>query len=289
MPTGDIYLKWLLMVLLTLIWGSSFILIKKGLEGFAYMEAATIRMMSAGSMFIIPAFLYFKNIPKNKYWAIFLSALLGMFFPAYLFCHAQEHVQSVVAGLLNCLTPAFAILISVLVYKSRMKSIQIIGLILGLVCAMLLSFERSAGELSFNSYAIYIVLATISYGMNINLMKNHLQEVNSLSVSFVSVSIAGLLSFSIFFLPNVSNYSISEMNWKPFIYLCILGMCGTALAQIFFNRLIQITSPLFAGSVTFLMPLVALMWGILDGEALGIIHFFCIAGIIFSVYLVRKS
>lgn len=282
-------LKWILILALAIIWGSSFILIKKGLEGFGYIEAASLRMMSAGSVFIIPAFFHFNKIPSEKYLAVFLTALLGMFFPAYLFCHAQLKVQSVVAGLLNALTPAFAFLIALLFYNSKFRNIHLVGLLLGLGSAVLLSFERSTGQLSFNTYSLFVVLATLSYGMNINLVKNYLQNVNSLSISFVSVAIAGLLSFIFFFLPNYEAYKITDQNLWPFIYLSILGMLGTALAQVLFNKLIQISTPLYAGSVTFLIPLVALFWGILDGESLGLIHLICIGGILTSVYLIRKS
>ncbi|NOT36986.1 MAG: DMT family transporter [Saprospiraceae bacterium] len=283
------YMKWILIIILGLIWGSSFILIKKGLEGFAYVEAASIRMMAAGVVSIIPAFFHLKRIPKDKYLVVFLTALFGMFFPAYLFCLAQVKVQSVVAGLLNALTPAFAFLIAILFYNTKFKNLHLAGLIIGLCSAILLSLERSSGNISFNSYSLFVVLATLSYGTNINVVKNHLQQVNSLSVSFVSVSIAGFLSFLIFFIPNMSAYAVSSSNIGAFLYLIILGVLGTALAQVLFNKLIQISSTIFAGSVTFLIPLVALIWGIIDGEVIGFSHFICILGILFSVYLIRKS
>ncbi|MCC6815065.1 MAG: DMT family transporter [Saprospiraceae bacterium] len=212
-----------------------------------------------------------------------------MFFPAYLFCLAQERIPSTVAGILNSLTPAFALLISVLFYKFNAKLFHFFGLIIGLISAILLSFERSNFGIDLNSYSLLIVLATLSYGTNINLVKYHLKDINSISISFVSVAMAGILSFLIFYLPNPSRYIISQSNLLPFIFLCTLGIMGTSLAQVLFNRLIEISTPLFAGSVTFLIPIIALGWGIWDGEIIGLYHLACIFGIILSIYLIRKS
>ncbi|MEP7195534.1 MAG: DMT family transporter [Saprospiraceae bacterium] len=283
------FLKWILLAVLSVIWGSSFILIKKGLLGFGFIEAATIRLMSAGILFLFLAIKYFKLIPKDKLIYTFYAALFGMFIPAYLFCLAQEKVASGVAGLLNALTPAFAFVFSILIFKSIYKFSQFAGLLIGLISAMLLAFERSENGIIFNSYALLIMLATLSYGFNINLVKNKLQDVPSLPLSYISVSIAGLMAFLFFCLPRLSHYSFNNTNATPLISLIILGVCGTAIAQVIYYKLIQMTTPLFSSSVTFLIPIVALFWGILDGESLHMVHLFCIMGILVGVYLIRKS
>ncbi|MEZ4893654.1 MAG: DMT family transporter [Saprospiraceae bacterium] len=169
------YTRWVLLVVLSLIWGSSFILIKKGLTGFGYYEAATIRLMSAGLVFLPFAVRNVRKIPREKWGLIVVVSLLGMFIPAYLFCMAQLNVQSAVAAMLNSLTPIFTFLFSVFIFRLAYKINQIIGLILGLASATLLALEHAQGAVSLNMHAGLIVLATIGYGYNINLVKQYWQ------------------------------------------------------------------------------------------------------------------
>lgn len=287
--TQSKYFKLLLLALLALIWGSSFILIKKGLVSFGYIEAATLRMVSAGAVFFIPALRSLTKINTRQFPYVVMAAIFGMFLPAYLFCLAQSHVQSVVAGLLNALTPAFAFIFSVFIFGIKYKWTQILGLVVGLTSAMALAFERSGSEITFNSYAILIVVATVSYGYNINLVKNRLQEVPAMALSYVSVSCAGLLSFFIFMIPNIEHYRINASNLNSFAALLTLGVFGTAIAQVIYYKLIHISNPLFTSSVTFLIPIVAMAWGFVDGEAIHFVHLLCIFGILTGVGLLRKS
>ncbi|MEO6189910.1 MAG: DMT family transporter, partial [Saprospiraceae bacterium] len=193
------------------------------------------------------------------------------------------------AGLLNALTPAFAFIFSIFIFKSKYKRVQIMGLILGLMSALLLAFERSNSVITFNIYALFIVVATASYGYNINLVKNKLQEVPSLALSYSSVSIAGLLAFVFFFIPRMDKFSFDSAHQSSLIALITLGIFGTAIAQVIYYKLIKLTTPLFTSSVTFLIPIAALFWGIWDGEVIHLIHLACIVGILISVALIRKS
>jgi drug/metabolite transporter (DMT)-like permease len=191
--------------------------------------------------------------------------------------------------MLNGLTSPFAFLFSIFIYHIRYKFIQVVGLLLGFVSAMLLTFERTNESLSFNSYALFIVLATISYGLNLNMVKHKLQDIPALALSYLSVSLAGLMAFIFFFIPQWSNFTLEQHQVKPLMALITLGVFGTAVAQVLYYKLIQISSPLFTSSVTFLIPIVALFWGVVDGEKLHIEHLFCIVGILIGVALIRKS
>jgi len=153
METNPSCTKWLYLTLLSLIWGSSFILIKKGLTGFGYFEAATTRLMSAGLVFLPFAVGNLKKLPRDKLGYTLLTATLGMFIPAYLFCLAQVEVQSAVAAMLNGLTPVFTFVFSIIIFKIAFKANQVLGMLLGLACAILLAIERSDSELSFNWHA----------------------------------------------------------------------------------------------------------------------------------------
>ena len=264
--------KWFYLLALSLIWGSSFMLIKKGLTGFGYFEAATLRLVSAGLVFLPFGLVNFRIIPREKIVFVVLAALLGMVLPAYLFCLAQQHVQSSVAGILNALTPVFTFVFSIFIFKISYKSNQMLGLLLGLVCAILLAVERSNTAINFNWHAVLIVLATVLYGLNINVIKNRLGDVPAIALSTVTVSVAGLLAFLLVMLPNLGKYAVSGAQWMPFFALLALGVFGTALAQLLHYKLISQTSALFASSPTYIIPVVAVFWGIFDGESFHFIH-----------------
>jgi drug/metabolite transporter (DMT)-like permease len=281
--------KWVYLILLSLIWGSSFILIKKGLTGFGYFEAATIRLMSAGLAFLPFGMRNFGKIPRDKYGYVLLTASLGMFVPAFLFCLAQVKVQSSVAAMLNGLTPVFTFVFSIFIFRISYQFNQILGLVLGLFCAVMLAVERSSTAISFNWHAGLIMVAAACYGFNINLIKQRLSHIPSVVLSTVTVSIAGLLAFFLAFLPNLGNYHPSQIQWMPLLALMTLGVFGTAIAQMIQYKLIKETSALFASSTTYLIPVVAVCWGILDGEQFQLIHALSIAGILAAVVLIRKG
>ncbi|HNE30215.1 MAG TPA: DMT family transporter [Saprospiraceae bacterium] len=282
-------LKWGYLLVLSLIWGSSFILIKKGLAGFGYVEAATIRLVSAGLLFLPFGIANRRNIPPEKRLYVLLAALLGMVFPAYLFCLAQQQVQSSVAGILNALTPAFTFVFSMLFFHTTYKIRQVVGLLLGLACAIMLALERADSALRFNWYAGLIVLATAFYGLNINLIKNKLGGIPAPTLSTVSVSVAGLLAFLLVLLPNLGHYTVTEASAAPFLALVTLGMLGTALAQLLHYKLISRTSALFGSSPTYIIPVVAVLWGVLDGEPFRLVHALSIGGILLAVILIRRG
>ena len=281
--------NWLILLILSLVWGSSFILIKKGLVGFGFVEAASIRLMAGGAVFLPFGIYHFGKIPRDRWPYVVLITFVGMFIPAFLFCLAQQHVQSAVAGIMNALTPVFTFVFSIFLFKKAYRINHVAGLLLGLVCAVMLVVERSDAAFSLNFYAGLIVLATVCYGLNINLVKNYLSEVSSLALSTVSVSLGGLLSFLFIYLPRHENYAITEERWMPLGALVLLGIMSTALAQLFFYKLIKNTTAIFASSTTYIMPIVAVMWGLLDGEVFHLEHALSIAGILIAVVLIRKE
>lgn len=281
--------KWFYLMLLSLIWGSSFILIKRGLTGFGYFEAATIRLMSAGLAFLPFGVANFRKIPRDRWGYIVLTALLGMFLPAFLFCMAQVKVQSSVAAMLNGLTPVFTFVFSMFIFRVGYKINQVLGLLLGLGCAVLLAVERSSTAISFNWHAGLIIVATLCYGYNINMIKQRLSQIPAVVLSTVTVSLAGLLAFFGAFLPNLGHYHPSQIQWVPLLSLMLLGVMGTAIAQLIQYKLIRETSALFASSTTYIIPVVALGWSLLDGEPFHLVHALSIVGILGAVVLIRKG
>jgi drug/metabolite transporter (DMT)-like permease len=283
------FIKWALLALLTLIWGSSFILIKIGLTGYGFVEAASIRMMAAGATLLPFGLMNAKHVPKDRWKFIILSGAIGMFIPSFLFTLAQSHITSATAGILNGLTPVFTFLFSLFLFNVPFKPLQAAGLILGLLSSIFLVVTRSAVAFEFNIYALLVILATVCYGLNVNISKERLHMLKPVVVATTTVSVAGLLAFCFVFIPRLSHYHIDTSHLTPLVALIGLGMVGTAVAQFLFLQLLSKTSSLFASAVTYTMPIVAIFWGVMDGEAFTIAHVLGIVGILAGVVLIRKG
>lgn len=281
--------KWLYLAVLSLVWGSSFILIKKGLTGFGFIEAATIRLMSAGLVFCPWGFYLLRSIPLKKLLFVFLASLLGMFVPSYLFCISQLHIASSVAGMLNALTPLCTFLVAIFMFKKSFSALQVTGLVVGFIASALLMINTSGTAFSLNPYALFIVLATIGYGFHINFIKNYLADVAPLSIASVSVTMAGLLAFLCVYLPNYEKYYFTEQNFGALICLIILGVAGTAFAQYLHTKLISVSSSLFASTSTYIIPIVAVFWGLYDGEQLTLVHVVSMLGVLVAITLIRRD
>lgn len=281
-----------LLIILTLIWGTSFILIKLGLKVFAPNEVGALRVTAAG-LFLLPAALVrIKELTKDHYWKLFLSGMMGIFIPAFLFATAQTRMDSSVAGMLNTLTPIFTLIVGSVIFKIKFRTLAVIGIMLGFVGAIVLMFARSGGELgSINVFALLIVIACIFYASNLNFIKYKITDLNALTITSTSVllisplAIVYLLAFTDF----TTKLKTVEGAWQACGFVVLLGVMSTAIATFLFNRLVKISTPLFASSVTYLMPIVAVGWGLLDGESLGLGHFIGMAAVIAGVYLANRK
>jgi drug/metabolite transporter (DMT)-like permease len=282
----------ILFIGLTLIWGTSFILIKQGLKVFSPDEVGALRVASA-SIFLMPlAFMKLKELQRHHYFKLFLTGMIGIFIPAFLFATAQTRMDSSVAGIMNTLTPIFTMIISAIVFKIRFKTTAIIGILIGLGGAVILSISRSDGHVgSINLFALLIVLACFFYGSNLNLIKYKIPDLGSLTITSVSLLLTGPLAivYLIGFSDLVPKLTTAPGAWHAFGFIVLLGCMSTAVATILFNRLVKISTPLFASSVTYAMPIVAVMWGLLDGELLALGHIIGMIAIIGGVYLANRK
>jgi drug/metabolite transporter (DMT)-like permease len=284
------FLNWGLFAVLCLIWGSSFILMKEGMRVLTPYQVASLRIISAGLVLIPFAAKAFRNIPSNKRGMVVLSGLLGSFFPAYLFCIAETKIDSSLAGILNALTPLFVILTGISFFKLQIKTAQLIGIVIGFIGLCLLVAAGGNISLAYFSYALLVLLATLLYGINVNMVANYMQGVGSLemaSLAFVSLLplCLGILYFTGYFsLPLLQeSYLISTSA------SAILGIFGTAIASVLFYMLVKRAGALFASMVTYGIPFVAIGWGIWDGELVNAIQVFCLAIILLGVYLANKK
>jgi drug/metabolite transporter (DMT)-like permease len=292
MPPKKSFPPILILIALALIWGTSFILIKQGLKVFAPEEVGALRVSAAAIILIPIALTKLKELNQAHYFRLFLAGLMGTVIPSFLFAFAQTRLSSSVAGILNTLSPLWTIIFGALFFRQRFKPIVIIGIVLSFGGAILLALSRSSGSISgINGFALLIVLACACYGMNLNWVKFRIPELSSLTITSVALALTG--PFGIVYLLGFTDFtykmSTNAGAWKAFGFICLLALMSTAIATVLFNKLVKIKTPLYASSVTYLMPIVSVMWGVLDGEELVFFHFLGMALILGGVYLANRK
>ncbi|MEN9908221.1 MAG: hypothetical protein RLZZ540_1370 [Bacteroidota bacterium] len=283
-------LKWIYLMVLALIWGSSFILIKKGLLGLSAIQLGSLRIIFASFFLLIIGFKSLKLIPKVKWKYIAITALFGTFFPAFLFALAQTELDSSVTSILNSLTPLNTLSIGALFFGIGFQRKQLLGVLIGLLGSLLLVYNGALNNPDQNYYyALLIILASFCYATNVNLIKRYLFDLSPVSITtgnFVVLLIPAILILVFSGFPEQIHL---EKTQKSVCFILILGVLGTGIANILFFKLIQIASPVFAASVTYLIPVVAFFWGLLDNEILTPIQFFGAFIILIGVYLSARK
>jgi drug/metabolite transporter (DMT)-like permease len=283
--------QWILLVCLAFIWGASFILMKKGLQSFRGTQVGAMRIFFS-FLFFLP--LIFRNAGKiNKYnlRSLLIVAFIGNTIPAFLFATAQTRIDSSVAGILNSLTPIFTMLIGMMLYANKIRWLSIGGLLLGLAGAagLILSAGNVSLETSDNRYGILAVLATVCYGINVNEIKFRLRELDGVAIASLGFLFPGPLA-GIYLL--TSDYSMAASSGEVFSSLFAVGALAffsSFLAIIAMNILIKFTTTLFAASVTYIIPIFAVFWGISDGERFLAVQVLWALVILCGVYLVNRK
>ena len=283
--------KWLYLISLSLIWGTSFILIKKALIGLTPTQLGSLRIIFSSIIIFIFAWNTLKLINKKEWKWIIISAFLGSFFPAFLFAFAETEIDSSVASILNSLVPLNTVIIGAIVFKIASSKKQIIGVVVGLIGTYLLI----DGGIQLNPdqnylYAGLVILCSFLYGFNVNIIKKYLNDIPAVTIA------AG--HFSVIFIPAIIIFSFSGFNTdqmydpitlKSIGYVLILSAFGTALAKVLFNKLVQISTAVFASSVTYSLLIVSLFWGILDGELFSFNQLMATALIVLGVLLSSRK
>lgn len=282
--------KWLFLVVLAFIWGSSFILIKKGLLGLTPMQVGSLRIIFAALFLILIGFKTIPKIPSFKWKYIALTSLFGTFIPAFLFAIAQTQISSSISSILNSLTPMNTLLIGILIFKLDFKRIQLLGIFIGLIGSALLILNGAANHPEQNYYyAILILIASMCYATNVNLIKKYLSDVSPLSLSTGNFIVMLIPALVILLFSGIAKTINLEITQTSILYIMILGVIGTGIANIIFFKLIQISSPIFATSVTYLIPVVAFFWGLTDQENISLIQIIGALIILLGVYLASKK
>ncbi|MEE9349927.1 MAG: DMT family transporter [Flavobacteriaceae bacterium] len=284
-------LKWVYLISLSLVWGSSFILMKYALIGLTPIQVGAFRIIITALFLMIIAFKSINNLTRQDWKYIAISSIIGTFIPVFLFSFAIKHLDSSVAAILNSFTPFNALIVGALFFGFSFRKNQIIGLLVGLTGTILLILNGSSIEIKQSIfYSSGILLASLGYAFNVNIIKKHLNSVNPLAITTATFLIAFIPT--VFVLASTSfftTFSWTPIALKSFLYVIILAIIGTAIAKTFFNKLVQISSPIFSTSVTYLIPIVAVFWGILDGENLTLSQLFSGFVILLGVYLMNRK
>ncbi len=279
--------KWILLVLLSVIWGSSFILIKKSLEHFNPYEVGALRVLIAGIILLPFALMNIRKFPKKHLKWLILAAVTGNFIPMFLFPIAETEVSSSIAGIINSMMPIFVIIVGALLWKFQTTKRQIIGVVISFSGACILAFSGGEGGQFKLIPILLLLLATLCYAVSTTTVKSKLNDIpakilSAFVFSFVLIipSMVALV-FAGFF----NNLQMNTSLWEGLGFVSLLSIFGTGLAMMLNYRLLSVSTPLFASTVTLLMPVVAIIWGVLDGEKLTMMQGFgavvILAGLIF--------
>ena len=285
------YQKWFYLGILAMVWGSSFILMKKALVGVTPIQLGALRMLISAVFLFLIGFKSIKKIQKRHWKYVFFTAFLGTFFPVFLFAYAVKGIDSSIVSILNSLTPFNTLLFGAWVFGFRFKRGQLIGVFIGLIGTVILILNGAELHPNQNhSSAILIIIASVGYAFNVNMVKKYLHDLSALSI------VVG--NFLILFLPALivlaatgffTDYEYKPAQVQSLGYLTILAVLGTGIAKVLYNKMVHLANPLFASSVTYLIPIVAVMWGLLDGERLSLVQLFAGCIILVGVYLSNKA
>ncbi len=280
------FTNWLLFIVLSLVWGSSFILMKISAEHLNGLQIGAVRIFAAGIVLLPFAIFHISKIPLKKSGVVILTGLLGNFFPALLFASAiAENGESSLASILNSLTPLFVIIIGVLFFRSKVGKRKMTGVLVGFAGLVVLSLSKESVSTEDNGFLL-ILIATVFYGINVNLVSHYLKGIDGFKIASVSLAIMAIPSCFLMWQQNV--FVVARYNEEARLSIavaCLLGVVGSAIATALYYNLIQKAGGLFASLVTYAIPVVAIMWGLLANEHIGSIQIGCLVVILGGVYL----
>lgn len=288
---GKDFFNWFIFILLSIIWGSSFIMMKEGLLYLSAYQVAALRIVFAAIILLPWAIKYISRMTKKKILIIFVSGMLGNLFPAFLFCIAEEGMDSALAGTLNSLTPIFVIVTGAIFFKSSTSAKKTAGIFVAFSGSVLLLLNK--GQLQHTQsamYVFYVVLATLCYGLNVNMVARYLQNTGSLSIAAVALVSNAVPALIILFF---TGYFSLPLTHTGVLYstghAALLGIAGTAVASVIFYILIKRAGAIFSSMVTYGIPVVANVWGLIYGEEIGWKQIICLFIILIGVYIVNHK
>ena len=283
--------KWLYLFLLSIIWGSSYILIKRGLVGLTPIQLGSIRIVFSTVFLLLMGYKSLKGLSKNEWKWLIITGFLGTFFPSFFFAFAQQYIDSAVAAIMNSLTPIFTLLIGVAFFATKILTRQYAGVLLGFMGSVGLIWGGS--QITENQpvgYVLLIISASMCYAVNIYFLKHKLANVSPMAMTlgnFIAIlppAIVLLFSSDFFSMELIQ----SEEVLSSLGFIALLAFFGTAIAKVMFNRFVKMASTVFVSSVTYTLPIVALFWGMLDGERISSFQFLATTVILIGVSMSHR-
>lgn len=282
--------RWFILILLAFIWGSSFILMKKALIHLSPVQVGALRIIFTALTLFTVGFKDISKVNRKQWYYIAITAVIGSFIPAFMFAFAVQKIDSSIVSILNSLTPLNTLVVGALFFGFSFLRKQFVGVIVGLIGALILILKGAELNPEQNYfYAVLIVFASIGYAFNVNILKKHLNDLNALTIvtgNFIIIFIPALV---VLWWTGFFEVDYVAQAKTSLLYLVLLSVFGTAMAKTLFNKLIQMTSPIFSSSVTYLIPIVALFWGVMDGERVHFGQFLAGTLILLGVYLTNKG
>ncbi|WP_310394895.1 DMT family transporter [Hymenobacter sp.] len=290
-------LAWALLLVLAAIWGTSFILMKKGLLVFSATELGATRVSVAALLLLPFALRHVGGVARSRFKWLALSGVVGTLMPAFLFAYAETKLASGLAGVLNALTVAFTLLMGALLFGQRLTGLRVLGIALGLVGTVVMLLLGGSGGSDTPTgegnawYGLYIVAATLGYGVSVNVIKHKLGGLTPMAVTAVLLLLIGGPALAYLLLGTAFLHKLATVpgSWTAFGYIALLATMSTAVAMVLFNQLIQQSTALFASSSTYLIPIVALAWGALDGETFNLWHLLGMVVILAGVLIIHRA
>jgi hypothetical protein len=283
--------NWVIFIALSVIWGSSFILMKEGLTNLSAFQVASVRIISSGLVLLPIALRHIKQLQRDRLFYIFMSGVLGSLLPAYLFCLAEEGIDSSMAGALNALTPFFVIITGTLFFKAHTSLRQVLGIVIAFLGSALLFVSKPEFFQSNQLASVsYILIATFCYGLNVQMVNRHLHHIPSLQIASWALVLNAIPAGIVLFYTGYFSANMSDRGfWISSGFAAVLGIFGTAVASIIFYMLIKRAGAVFASMVTYGIPFVAIFWGVLDGENVGWWQVTGLCIILTGVYIANRK
>ena len=282
--------QWLTLLLLSMIWGTSFILMKKGLISYSHTQVAAFRMFFSFLLMLPISIRNIRVINRQNIFSLLIVGVIGFAIPALLFTKAQTRIDSYLAGILNSLTPLFTLIIGLMMFRARIKFIHVLGILVGLIGATGLIWRKEMNILEgINAYSLLVVVATICYGINVNVVKFKLTDLTSVEITSLAFLFVGPVAGIYLLFTDFSGVAQNGNYMLNLGFIALLAMFSSVIAVIIFNALIKHTTAIFASSVTYIIPVFAILWGVFDGETVSLVQLLWLVIILGGIYMVNKS
>jgi drug/metabolite transporter (DMT)-like permease len=282
------YNNWILLILVSFIWGSPYILREIALESFSHNQVAAFQVFFSFLLFIPLIIKNIRKLSKENILPLLLSGITGNIGPAYFFAKAQTQINSSVAGMLNAMLPMVTLLIAILFYKASTNKKVLGGILLGFAGTLVISFSGDSFGSSYFWGVFYVFLAILSIAISINIVSFSLPKLTGTEIASLAFLFVGPMAGIFLVFTDLSTPLASESLSKGVLILGLLAIL-TFAGVILYNQLIKKSSHIFAASIAYLIPIVAIFWGIvISGDQVSIAQIASIIIILVGVHLTSR-